>query len=518
MKSPAEYGLPEKFDKWRTNQEPLLDYLSRSNKRTRTACAPTGSGKSPVAVAHALESGEPTCIVTGTRGLQNQYISDFSEIGMVSVMGRRNYQCDMKPDDPSYTCEEGYAARCPYKGSVACPCSQAEIRAATSNLIVTNYAKWTASKKYGNGWDHIKQVIFDEGHSCPDALADAMQVILNHREIEKDLKLDFPKNPENAEFSTWKNWAVLARATAELEMIAAQARIAGLSDPKPTWVKHFTHMRNLARRLATLATASPNDWIVEELEEGFQFDPIRPGKYAEGALLFRVPKIVILSATLRPKTMYMINMSKDNFDFKEFDSDFDPKRCPIYYVPTMRVDSRADDLSMLWLRLDQILARRTDRKGIIQTTSFIYQQGVQGASRFGNKMILNPRGEAPTEVIERFRNSGPGAVLVSPSIAEGYDFKDDQCRFTIILKIPFEPPSKIQKAREELDPEYRPYRTMQKLVQQIGRDVRSKTDWSERFIGDGHCEWFIPRYGHLAPKSFHAFFKTVNILPQPPKL
>lgn len=493
--------------------------MSRSTKRTVAICAPTGSGKSPAYVAHAIESDTPTVVVTNSRGLQDQLMSDFGPIGMVDIRGRRNYQCDMKPDDPTYTCEEGFASRCPYIGSVACPCSQAELRASTSKLIVTNYAKWTASKKYGQGWNHIQQVIFDEGHQCPEALASAMQVILNHKEIEQDLHLDFPTNPESQEFSTWKSWAVYARATAELEMLAAQSKLNGAKQPKPAWVKHFTHMRNLTRRLATLATASPQDWIVEQLEQGYQFDPIRPGKYAEGALLFRVPKIIIVSATLRPKTMYMCGIGKDNFDFKEFDSDFDPKRCPIYYVPTMRVDSRSsDDLSMLWLRLDQILAKRTDRKGIIQTTSFGYQTGVKDSSRFSSRMILNPKGEAPTEVIESFRNAGAGAILVSPSIGEGYDFPNDQCRFTVILKLPFEPPSKIQKAREQLDPEYRPYRTMQRFVQQVGRDVRSKTDWSERFIGDSHVEWFIPRYGHLAPRSFHAFFKTVSVLPQPPAL
>jgi ATP-dependent DNA helicase DinG len=518
VKTPAQFGLPDKFFKWRTNQEQMIDLMQRSSKPVVSICAPTGSGKSPAYVAHAIESNIPTCVVTHSRGLQDQLSEDFSSIGMVDIRGRRNYQCDMRPDDPNYTCEEGYAARCPYKGSVACPCSQAEIRASSSKLIVTNYAKWTSSRKFGQGWDHIKQVIFDEGHETFEALSNAMQVILNHREIEQDLKLDFPKHPEREEFSIWKNWAMLAKALAEAAMITAQARINGVGDPKPAWVKHFTHMRNLTRRLTTLAAASPTDWIVDEIEGGYQFDPIRPGKYAQGALLFRVPKIIIISATLRPKTMFMIGIGKDKFDFKEFDSDFDPKRCPIYYVPTMRVDSRSDDLSMLWLRLDQILAKRTDRKGIIQTTSFLYQKGVQESSRFSGKMILNNKGEAPTSIIEQFKGAGAGAILVSPSIGQGYDFPGDQCRYSVILKIPFEPPSKIQKAREALDPEYRPYRTMQRLVQQLGRDVRSREDWSERFIGDTHTEWFIPRYGHLAPRSFHAFFKTATILPQPPKI
>ena len=492
--------------------------ILNSTKRSTVICAPTGFGKSPCVVAAALLSKKPTCIVTSSRSLQDQYLSDFSSIGMVDIRGRNNYSCDMHPEDPAYSCEQGYAARCPYKGTVACSCSQAEMRAATSSLVVTNYAKWCSARRFGQGMAHFEQVIFDEGDSSYEALSQAMQVILNHKEIEDNLKLDFPDPSEAEDFANWKAWASFARGIAEQAMIAAQARITGLSDPKPSWVKHFTHMRNLTRRLSTLATANSKEWIVDEIEQGYQFDPIRPGRYAEAALLLRVPKIVFISATIRPKSMYMVGISKDQFDFKEFDSDFDPKRCPIYYVPAMRVDARNPDRTLLWLKLDQMLAKRRDRKGIVQTTSYDTQKEVQAVSRFSDSMILNPKGEVPTEIVDRFKAAGDGAILVSPSVGVGHDFAGDLCRFNAILKIPFEPPSKILKAREADDKEYRSYRAMQKLVQQLGRDVRSRTDWSERFIFDEHYSWFGPRYAHLAPASFHGFVKPTNVLPQPPAI
>lgn len=516
--SPGELGLPDKFDKWRSGQEDAIHFMTTSLKRTKTVCAPTGHGKSPAIVAASIISQEPTCIVTSTRGLQTQYMSDFSSIGLVNIMGRRNYACDMKPDA---TCEEGYASRCPYKGTVACPSSQAEMRAATSSLVVTNFDKWTSARRFGQGMNHFTQVIFDEGHDAPDALARAMQVILNRKEIEETLKLKFPKDTEV--FLDWKIWASKAKLAAEIAMIEAQARIAGLADPKLAWVRHYTHMRNLTRRLSVLAAANVNDWVVEHWEDntgksGYQFDPIRPGKYAESALLLRVPSIIFVSATIRPKTMYMCGISGDKFDFKEFDSDFNPRRSPIWYVPTMRVDGRADNLSPLWLRVDQTLAKRQDRKGMIQTTSYQYQKDVREASRFSGNMLLNEKGEPPTEMIEQFLSSPAGTSLVSPSVGTGYDFPGDSSRYNIILKVPFDPPSKILKAREEDDKEYRSYRAMQSLVQKLGRDVRSKSDWSERFIFDDHFSWFYPRYAHLAPKSFHAFVKNTNILPQPPDL
>jgi Rad3-related DNA helicase len=86
-----------------------------------------------------------------------------------------------------------------------------------------------------------------------------------------------------------------------------------------------------------------------------------------------------------------------------------------------------------------------------------------------------------------------------------------------MCKIPFPPPSKIVKAREAADPEYRSYQAMQTMVQCFGRGMRSKSDACENFIFDDHLEWFKPKFAHLAPSSFHAFFKKVAVLPQPPE-
>lgn len=512
--SPEEIGMPESISKWRSGQEEAIELGLNNAKRVSAIGASTGFGKSAVLVAIALLSKKRTCIVTESRGLQTQYNETFGSIGLADIRGRRNYQCDLKSE---YTCEEGYAARCPYKGTIGCPSSQAEMRAATSPLVITNYAKWCASKKFGTGMTNFEQVIFDEGHHSFSALADAMQVVLSAHEINQDLRLDFPRNDYTSDIANWKPWAAKARAQAESEMVQAQARITGVSDPKPSWVRHYTHMRNLSRRLATIATCNPKEWIVDEIEGGFQFDPIRPGRYAEAALLLRVPKIIIASATLRPKTLFMLGISKDKFEFKEFSSDFDPKRCPIYYVPTMRVDRRNPDLRMLWVKLDQIASRRQDRKGIIHTISYTRRDDVISSSRFSGSMIINQKGEAPSEVIEEFRAAEPGAILVSPSVGTGYDFPRSQAEWQFICKIPFpDSRSKIVQARQNDDKEYGPYSAMQNLVQMFGRIMRSKDDRGESFIGDEHLSWFLPRYGHLAPKSFHGFYKEVSTVPPPP--
>lgn len=516
--TPAALGLPEQFTAFRPKQEEALDFLARATKRVRAICAPTGSGKSVVAVADSLRANKPTAYVTDSRSLQDQVMRTFACIGAVDLRGRANYDCVLKPDDATYTCEHGYNARCPYKGTVNCPASQAEMRAAASSLVITNYDKWIHARKYSQGLSHIQRVIFDEGHEMPNALARAMQIVLHHHEVEEVLGIGFPPAHDAEFFSTWRPWAITARLVAEQMVLKAREKLVG-REPKAGWVKHFTHMQHLARKLGILATASPNNWVVEEVSggKGYQFDAISPGRYAEAALLLRVPEIVVMSATLRPKTLFMSGIGRDNFEFKEFLSDFDPKRCPIYYIPTMRVDARATNLDPLWIRLDQVASVRRDRNGLVHTISYLRRDSVLAHTRFASSMFMNERGEPPTTMIEQFKESYPGAILVSPSVGQGHDFPFKAAEWQFICKVPFPPPSRILSARTEQDKEYPYYLAMQKLVQSAGRIMRDKLDQGETFLGDEHLEWFLPRYGHLAPKSFGQFFTRVSVLPQPPK-
>jgi len=511
--SPRALGLPEKFQAWRPIQEEAIRLLLTDRRRVTALAMPTGSGKTACVIAYALISKKPTCYVTHSRGLADQAMEDFAGVGLVDIRGRRNYPCGVSPD---WTCEDGYAAKCPYRGKVHCPATQAEMRAAVSSLVVTNYAKWTSARKFGQGMQHFQQVIFDEGHLCPDALANAMQVTLGARELEEELGIPFPSQDRDL-VQTWKTWASAARAEVEPLMIQAHRRLQHSHDPKSSWVRSYTHLRHLSKRLATLSTARVADWVVDELPRGFQFDPIRPGRYAEAALLLKIPRVIVMSATLRPKTLFMIGVGQAHFTFREFDSEFDPKRCPIYWVPTMRVDNRAKDLSMLWMRLDQVLARRRDRKGIVHTISYARRDEILASSRFASSMLINQRGEASTEMVETYKMAPPGTILVSPSVGAGYDFPKDECEFQFICKIPFpDGRSKIVKARSEDDKEYGAYQAMQALVQTFGRGMRSKDDHCENFLCDNHIEWFLPRYGHLAPRSFHINFRRVEVLPQPP--
>src|SRR3954463_11721507 len=117
LPSPSQLGMPSLYESWRPQQEEAINVTVTQYTAKKTIClgSPTGSGKTGVNIAIPLITGQPTCIVTESRGLQNQYMEEGAEIGMVSLMGKANYSCNMRDD---YSCEQGANAKCPYVGSM----------------------------------------------------------------------------------------------------------------------------------------------------------------------------------------------------------------------------------------------------------------------------------------------------------------------------------------------------------------------------------------------------------------
>ncbi|NBU48440.1 MAG: hypothetical protein EBS34_13580 [Flavobacteriales bacterium] len=76
-------------------------------------------------------------------------------------------------------------------------------------------------------------------------------------------------------------------------------------------------------------------------------------------------------------------------------------------------------------------------------------------------------------------------VLVSPSMINGVDLKDELSRFQVILKVPF--PNLMStkiKRRLKTRPEWYNWKTLVDLLQAYGRSIRNDDDWAETYILD----------------------------------
>ena len=538
----AEFNLPSKFSFWRPGQQEMISKVVDSQARFTGMCMPTGAGKSAVYMALAGCFGR-TVILTSTKGLQDQLIKDFTEMGLKDIRGQNNYRCKYyetyttgsrfvkangRGEGRETTCDEGpchAGFRCKLK-QLGCDYYDQKRRVRGSQLVVTNYSYWLGNENQNEkaSLGKFDLLVCDEAHNCPDELGDYLMVETHAVELEELLGVPFPDSETDAEedFSYWKEWATSLVEIAN-RMIAPfmEESDEPLDRGAMRWLMRMTRLRDRLMRVAD----AHEEWIHESFRDRrgtrtIRFSPVDVRKY--GGYLFReIPRVLLVSATIRPKTMALLGIGTGNIgsdggdDFLESKRAFAKDRRMLAHIPTVRMSHGIPMDQMLhWVsRIDQITDRRLDRKGILHTVSYKRAQLYMDKTRHRDIVWMPKSGELRSAV-EEFRTHPEKMLLVSPALTTGYDFPDDECRYQIIGKIPFpDTRSKILQARVKLDPDYAAYIAMQILVQTCGRGIRSEEDWCENFIIDDHWLWFWKRYRNFAPAWFGEAVKFVQTVP-----
>lgn len=536
------------FSDFRQIQREAAAQAAYGERRVQALCMPTGSGKSAVAEMIAQLTGWRTGILTATKGLEDQYGRTFQGL-LYDIRGRSNYEC---PDaakrfsDPGLTCEDGQHMNC---SRIKNGCTYEEERnsARRSRTVLTNYAYWLAVNKRQPGLELLQKVgdgeqvstnpfeclVLDEAHEAPEQLAGFLNVQLYEKEVRELVGVDAIRTESIAE---WREWSKLNGQSVVTAYAALKAELVQPGHKaKVQDVKLLRRMEALVEKLAMIGGMNEADWLCE-YKEGtrfgrvWEFDAVWPGKYAERFLFRGIPRIVLMSATLRPKTLGLLGIRADEADFREWPAIFDRSRCPVYFLPPkkngkeIRVDRHAtsDDLNAWVEHIDKIIDARRDRKGLICTVSYDRQQYLMQASRNKDLMIGNTSdpesGKAADVYREHVATTRP-TVLVSPSFSTGWDFPYKACEYVIICKVAFpDGRSKVMKARKERDPDYPYYLAILDLVQGCGRGMRAPDDQCEVFIVDGHWSWIgnpNGKYARYAPMGFMNAVRRSGVLPAP---
>lgn len=534
---PAPYliGAPERYRQWRHLQAEAVLAAADSKKRFIVQGASTGFGKSLVYVSQALLTDSRTCILTSTKALQTQLLGDFKESGLIEIKGLGNYECiegtptgrfgDVRRE--GFRADRGLPMMCdeaPCQAGAFCAKRDAgclyydAYRLASyrsSKLVVTNYAYFMSIYKYGDGLGPFDLLVLDEAHNAVDELGKFVGTELRPAEVEA-ARPGAKKMPAGSDQENWMHWAstLSIDVLAELDSIRAAIKSSERGGAMRARLNHSMlrkakDLRNLLHKLTTIADMN-GDWVIDHMEDErgrplVKFDPVWPGEYAESRLFIGIPKVVMVSATVRPKTAHMLGVKPQDLDFREYPSTFNKVNRPVIFVPTAAMNRRSANAGKReWhMRIDQIIARRPNTKGIIHTVSYNRAREVYGGSEFKDRMLMHDSTNT-RDVIYRFKQSTQPLILISPVMSTGYDFPYDQARWQIIAKVPFPVSTdKIMKARSERDKEYRDYITMIALVQTAGRICRAEDDWGETIIIDNDFGWWMGKAGYrLAPKWF----------------
>ena len=209
---PCDLGLPEKFEHFRPEQVEAVDAILNTPKRFYGAALPPGAGKSLIAAAVARASGLRTVILTGTKGLQSQYISDFGQSGLTDIRGTSNYTCKAMPN---LNCRMGASAGCPLCTGGGCTYKQRLQEVREADLVITNYDYWVAVNKFGNGLDKppafegddlkpVELLICDEGSAAFERLGGALKVTIKESTLIA-ADLEYQKSDD---LKQWVSWAL----------------------------------------------------------------------------------------------------------------------------------------------------------------------------------------------------------------------------------------------------------------------------------------------------------------------
>lgn len=512
---PVDLGLPEsRFPGYRPGQEPAILDLSTSEARFDLLNSPVGSGKSLVNMSTALLKGDRVLYLVSNKGLQAQVAADFGCIGMVNISGHSHYSCassSLDPDTGDFDGLECDRERCEYWPLVAA--------AHASNSVVTNYAHHVTIGKSDDP-DRLGKfdlIVLDEAHLAPDLLVDLLSVRVSNRAIHRLLGIDTPAH--TADVSEWVKWAGTAVTEARAKYRSLRRAIDSRGYVGDDG-KELSKLSRLGKDLSRLA-ASVTDgtkWVVaEHTTRAVKLSPVWANRYAEQCLYRGISKVLLSSATLSIDICKYLGIDSTVPGlayYREVESTFDPRRRPFYYIPTVRVDSKMTEGSMRLLmnRVDSWIEGRLDRKGVIHSRSYRYANDVVRRSKYKD-IMLHHNTDTARQVISEYMECEYPCILVSPSVEEGYNFADDMCRHSVILKVPFiysgDP---VNSARLAEDKGYRNYLAAQSIQQMVGRHVRSNSDWGECAIFDTHWgDWFA-RSAKFS-KSFRASWRQSDRVP-----
>lgn len=556
--TPADFGLdPSEYPTFRRDplsgkevQLDAIEFAAYCDKWVAAGRIPTGIGKMLIAWCVRKLTGLRTCVLTGTKGLQDQYKDKLGRYGACDIRGKSNYTC---AQFNNLNCRGGSSMGCRYTLGNGCTYERAKDDAKNEDFIVTNYTYWMTVNDKANGLERsgedaefngpnpIELLILDEGHSAVDKLSDYLGFKLS----EGDIKNYADPRTLGDNLKDWKQLAkdALEDLTAEIRTTGMElAHLGQRATHGQVRVLHDLEERmQKFERIVSMGYSRGDEWVLEakigtRWGRQWSFDVVWPGQYASQYLFCGVPKVVVMSATLNKKDLGLLGLGQDKVEFREWRRIFPAQNCPVYYCPAVYRNDEGKDVGIrvvhktpedhkrAWVRhMDDMIESRLDRRIVMITSSYKYQEYIMEHSRFGRYMMGN-KGDSESgsamDNFERFIESDPPVILCSPSFGTGWDFSFDRCEFLILTKVPLRVPggaSKVMAARLARDAEYGDNETMRDVVQVAGRPQRDERDTAEVVIADASWAWFGFKNAHLAPTGFVKDIRKVNKLPAAPK-
>ena len=545
--------FPDPF-KPRQIQKDILDEIEvnlQSGYKKIVICAPTGVGKSLVG-ATVSNYFDSSFTVTASKHLQDQYIKDIPFLK--PVKGKQNFPClklmdaEKVGDDREsmrwgLTCDKGQCQErinkngkevvqvCKFKPSIkqvedkthdslSCHYYLQKYDALVSNHSLWNYHAFFTIMKYNKKLfaDYLdrKVTVFDEAHKIEDQIIQFVGFDIFAGQVDEcnlstdrynftdldsmiqltdDIAFSYAKKIKDIKEST------LFQNNPDFELItglerrydkAAQAKIDIIAD-KDNFVV--------------------ND-PVKDINGNFRTISVKPidvSKFARE--FFETEYQIFMSATIH-KSSFCENMGLEKDDVAFVDTSKSPfslenRKIDLLNVRRLSYGSTEEDELEVIRTIDKILDDHSDQRGLILTSSIprchkiIRHLSPKNTGRIRLCHSKNREDKTQDEVISE-HSCDPTGVLLSSSLWEGVDLKDDLSRFQIIAKVPYPNyTEKRTKAKMNKFPLWYTSQTLTKLLQGFGRSIRSDNDWARTYVLDTAVNNVFFKGQQMIPKAYH---------------
>ena len=501
--------------------------------------APTGAGKSHIAATLASSSNAPDgrivdlidnyeilrrtetgfvyenevlsypaygcAVMTVSKSLQQQYQQLFNNSRVLK--GKQNYICKI---DEDFDCDlapclltPSLLEKCKHENK--CPMWNARREAWKARFSVYNYNSFLTQP------DFLKRHQFfvcDEASELEDELVGHYSCNVEYSKLKlSELRLDKLRSNLNGDAYRWLTDLSLAlgektkETESEFQKNKKNKRIL-----LGQMARHRHYKTLYEKTCLVLQNWYKAEYVTEITKDAATFTPLYVNMLAQDFFKWG-ETVILMSGTIIDHQTFAktLGIEKDEYEYIEVDSGFDPNRSPIYFDYKVKLNFKNLDseLPKLIEKAIKICEHFKNDKGIIHTHTFKITEAlvkkIKGQSRFlvreagfNNEALLN----------EHFMRDD-GTVLISPSLGFGTDLKDDFGRFSVVMKTPYLPlGSERIKRLAQKNQQWYEMKALVNLVQMCGRTTRTKEDYSDTFILDGTALDLIKRNKSKIPQWF----------------
>mgnify|MGYP006404455809 FL=1 len=461
--------------------------------------------------------------LTTQRVLQEQYENDFGRPAgkMSSVYSSRNYNCEYHKNNDCKTSQqmlrtEEKSSRFFKKCTVDCLYKREKKLFLDSPESVTNFPYFIMESTYSGKITPRNFLVVDEAHNAEAVLTKFVEVSVSQYFCEKVVKTKWPEKITPVAYYKWlrdvynpKLQKQILYFEQQLENLGLKSRIKDLAAIALKYDMLKSHSNKLT---LFLDDYSADNWVMEVSEtekRGYvrvTYRAIDVSKYAETYLFRMGRKVLLMSATILNADGFAksLGIPKDDYDSISIASPFPVENRPIIHADIGSFSAKVIDYTLPRAKdaVKAIMSEHKKEKGIIHCHTYKIANYLKKNIR--SKRILTHNSDNRDEILAKHISSKEPTVLLTPSMTEGVDLKDDASRFQIIVKVPYpylgDP---IIRKRMSKNDKWYPMKTAMTIVQAYGRSVRSIDDSAITYILDSDWKRFYRQNKDVFPAGFH---------------